>query len=78
MHITATLLLPVKEFFKIRVNLDDLNGIKRSESLKANSDMTFPRADSEVLINLASFNRRSLYYFINIRRISFLYSLRTC
>jgi hypothetical protein len=40
--------------------------------------MTFPRADSEVLINLASFNRRSLYYFINIRRISFLYSLRTC
>lgn len=64
MQITAILLRPVNEFFKILVNLEERYGIYLSESFIANSDITLPNADKEVLINFASFRRRSLPYRI--------------
>ena len=57
---TETLLLPVSEFFNILVNFDERYGINLSESFIANSDITLPSAESELLINLAYFNLKSL------------------
>lgn len=69
---TAILLLPVKEFFNIRVNFDDRQGIYLSESFIASSDMTFPNADKEVLMNLAYFKRRSLNNYKKYVELVFL------
>ena len=51
--ITATLLLPSKEFFKILVSLEVLYGINFYELFYASPDITFPKADRDVLMNLA-------------------------
>jgi hypothetical protein len=59
-QITDILLLPDNEFLSILVSLEDLYGMNLSESFKASSDITFPKADKEVLINLAYLSLRSL------------------
>ena len=53
---TDTLLFPNNEFFKILVNLDERYGINLSALFYARPDITLPRADNEVLINLAYSN----------------------
>ena len=50
---TVILLLPDKEFFNILVSLEDLYGINLSESFTASSDITLPKAESDVLMNFA-------------------------
>lgn len=62
-QITVIFERPVNEFFNILVNFDVLYGIYFSESLQASSDITFPKAESDVLINFAYYSLTSLNYF---------------
>lgn len=77
-QITAILLLPVSEFLRILVSLDERYGINLSGSFIESYEITFPRADKEELINFAYFKRRSLNYDYWVRRVCFFDSFRTC
>lgn len=55
-HITDTLLRPNKEFLSILVNFDERYGMYFYTLFYANPLITLPRADKEVLINLAYYN----------------------
>lgn len=68
---TVILERPLREFFNILVSFEDLYGINLYESLTASSEITFPKAESEVLINLAYYNLKSLNHCKNYIELVF-------